>query len=111
MFNINHCQRAALLALGLVLLLALPGRGADDPKKIRIQDLDKLTGSEKVKEGEVTSPPYGFIAIRKALLEDPPGTKKLVQEALAMSKAKKPFSYNPALFLPLATRATTNPTP
>ena len=101
MFNINHCQRAALLALGLVLLLALPGRGADDPKKIRIQDLDKLTGSEKVKEGEVTSPPYGFIAIRKALLEDRPGTKKLVQEALAMVKDKKPLSYNAAFVLAL----------
>jgi len=99
MIHINPCRSALLLALGLVLLLTLPGRGADDPKKITIQDLDKITGSEKVKEEEVTSPPFGFEAIRSMLLEDKPGTKKLVEEGLALVKEKKPLSYNAAFVL------------
>jgi tetratricopeptide (TPR) repeat protein len=101
MLTINRCRCASLLVLGLILGLALPGRGADAPKKITIQDLEKITGSEKVKEEELTPRPYGFLAIRKALLEDRPGTKKLIDEGLAMLKDKKSMSYNAALVLAL----------
>lgn len=89
MLTINHCRRASLLALGLVLLLALPGRGADDPKSLKIQDLDKITGTGVIK-GAVS-----------ALLEDKAGTQKLIQEGLALVKDKKPLSYNAAYVLAL----------
>jgi tetratricopeptide (TPR) repeat protein len=89
MIDMILCRRGALLALGLALLLALPGRGADDPKGLRVQDLGQITGSQVIK-GEVS-----------ALLKDKAGTKKLIGDALAMVKDKKPLSYNAAYVLAL----------
>ena len=89
MASIKQIQRGALVALGLVLLLAIPGQSADDPKNLRLQDLDKITGSEVI-AGAV-----------KSLVEYKPGTKKLLQEGLALVKEKKPLSYNAAYVLAL----------
>ena len=91
---------AFLFGLGLVLLLAQSGQGADDTKKISLQDLERITGSETVK-GEVTTRPYGFETMKSALLKDRAGTKKIIQEALATVKDKKPLSYNAAFLLAL----------
>ena len=96
MVSNKQIQRGALIALGLVLLLTIPGRSADDPK-IRLRDLDQITGSEKSKDD--LPRPYGFESIRSALLKDKAGTKKLIHEALAAIKEKKPLSYNAALVL------------
>jgi tetratricopeptide (TPR) repeat protein len=89
MVGIKQIQRGALIAVGLVLLVAIPGRTADDPKNLRLQDLDKITGSEVIK-GAVSE-----------LLENKAATKKLIHEALALVKEKKSLSYNAAYVLAL----------
>lgn len=79
-----------LTVIGLLAVLAGPGRAADGEDKLRERALafNDVTGSDPI-EGEI-----------KILTDDPVGTKKLLRVVVPMAREKdQPFNYNAAYIL------------
>jgi tetratricopeptide (TPR) repeat protein len=95
MFKTRPGQVLALAALVLAAVSAHPVRAAEDESSLRARalKLNEITGDDPMR-GQII-----------ALLEDAPGTKKLLAEALKMSKDKsQPFNINATYILATAAR-------